>query len=1128
LSKNKEYELAIKIAGEIEKSFYDSTKLTKKELQDMAKQAAETAKISSDIPASLRNELQSGLRDAKPFFTGLEDMARTSFKAIVGVASAAGIGITTGLGASISVGPEFESAFAGVKKTVNATDVELLQMRDDIRQMARDVLPQTAAELSGIAESAGQLGIQTENVINFTKTMADMDVSTDLSSTEAAEEFAQFANITEMSQECFSNLGSVVVDLGNNMATTESDIVSMGMRIAAAGHQVKLSESDIMAYATSLSSVGIEAEAGGSAFSKMLVNLQMATETGKGLKDYAKVAGMTGEQFKETFQQDATGAINAFLAGLNDTERNGKSAIAVLNDMGLTEVRLRDTLLRAANASELFDNALEISNKAWEENVALANEAAQRYATFESQAGILNNKITDIGISIYDDLKPGLTDVMVLANDFVDGIAGQEDVLGNIISSSVKDMPTMAREMRETGKAVREFSEPFLKVGGWLVDNPGVIVGAVSSIGASLATYKVASGVMSLASSLGALGPVGMGILGLGGVAGVILGIGTAVKKSAAEAKRANLDAHFGDISLSMKELQETASFIVQSRSLEQIQDSLAALGDLDGISQDIKNAADELNKANWKVSIGMELTDQEKENYKNQAEEFIRETQEYVTQQQYGVDLALSALLGEGLEKNNVVDQFNEFYLDKQQELASLGTQLNKTITDAFTDGLLDMDEVAEISQLQEQMAHIQSVMAGNDFEAGLDLIKMKYAGQDIDADTFLNLQSEIQKEVEAATTGYDEAFRKSMGSYRMMLSEGELTQEEFDTRAAELNAGYLQQKSASQAGAIQFQMDIVRQNYGEELAGWIADAQEKAEKALDFRLGSVGRGANNALLDWIAGDVVDGIEIDQASRDAMADIYEQMKPQREYLLALEEQCKESGVAVPKAIREGLTDMDVIGALAGDTEAAWGVVRNAVSGSPEYQETLRDTIEAGGYIPEALAEGILDNQGVLSSAVVKSWMGVQQAYNQIINSGAGGFPSANVGIVGVQSVMTGHAEGGIFDTPHVAWFAEKGPEAAIPIDGSQNAIDLWRTTGELLGMDGLTGGVEPIADSIENAAVSGGTGQEIQILYNPIYQIQGSNLSREDIEGVIETKQEEFARLMKQWMKDHNRISFA
>ena len=101
------YKLAIKIAGEIEKSFYDATKTTKKEMSEVAKAAA---------------FIQTGLKESEPFFSGLEGIAMTTFKAIAGAAVTTGAAITAGIGASISVGSEFESAFAGVKKTVSATD----------------------------------------------------------------------------------------------------------------------------------------------------------------------------------------------------------------------------------------------------------------------------------------------------------------------------------------------------------------------------------------------------------------------------------------------------------------------------------------------------------------------------------------------------------------------------------------------------------------------------------------------------------------------------------------------------------------------------------------------------------------------------------------------------------------------------------------------------------------------------------------------------------------------------------------------------------------------------------------------------------------------------------------------
>ena len=160
---------------------------------------------------------------------------------------------------------DFESAFAGVKKTVDeAVDangkviISYEDLERGIRNMAKE-LPASAAKISEVASSAGQLGIQTKNVLSFTETMIAMGESTNMSADEAAIALAKLANITGMSQKDFDKLGSSIVSLGNNMATTESAIVDMSLRLAGTGTQIGLTEHQLMAMAAAMSSVGIEA-----------------------------------------------------------------------------------------------------------------------------------------------------------------------------------------------------------------------------------------------------------------------------------------------------------------------------------------------------------------------------------------------------------------------------------------------------------------------------------------------------------------------------------------------------------------------------------------------------------------------------------------------------------------------------------------------------------------------------------------------------------------------------------------------------------------------------------------------------------------------------------------------------
>lgn len=1124
MGKNKEYEFAIKIAGEVEKSFYESTKLTKTELQDIAKQAAQTVtrmeKVSGNSfqeAASIRENLRKSLADSEPFFEGLENVAVKSFKSIAAAALSSGAVISTGLAASIHVGSEFESAFAGVKKTVNASNAELQQMRDAIREMAKDDMPATVSELSAIAESAGQLGIHNENIIEFTRTMADIDVSTNLGE-EAASDFAKFANITEMEQDKFDNLGSTIVALGNNMATTEADTVAMGMRIAAAGEQVNLSEADIMAYAAALSSVGLEAESGGTAFSKLITNLQMAVETGKDLKEYANVAGMTGQEFQQAFQEDATVAINAFLAGLTDTEQNGKSAIAVLDEMGLTEVRLRDTLLRAGNASELFTNALEISNTAWEENTALANEAEQRYKTFESQCQMTRNKISDVGITVYDDLRPALTEGIGLVNEFIDSFADQ-NTIGEFIEGTTQKMPTMVRRVKEAGEAVSDFAEPFLKVGGWLVDNPGLLVGTITGIGTSLAFYKVASGVMSLAKALGALGPAGWTIMGLGGVVGVITGISSSVKKAAEEAKRANLDAHFGDISLSISELQETAAAIIQSQNLDQIRESIIAMGEVDAIADDIRDAKRELDKMNWKVSIGMELTESEQEAYREQIEGYVSSVQEYVTEQQYAVNLAVGVLTDDDLEGKNIVDQVNQFYSGKMGELENLGTQMNEAITDAFQDGLLDIDEIKEITELQSQMAEIQNALAGAEYDANLELMKTKYSAGDLDAESFRNMQAELQEQVTAASADYEKSFVMAVSNADIMLKEGDINQEEYKNMVSEFRENYLENVGSLQAKAANFQTQAILEQYADEIGA--SDIDGKISEAYQTALRNIEIGGNAAI--GFDAEVIYksmDLDLDKSTKAALSELWEDLSPQLELMQKTAAEFREAGQEIPDYIAEGIHDAATVGALVGDMNSIYTMMGEEAANSEEYQELLLSQMEQGAYIPEAIAEGILSNGDLVQGAIAELLRSCEGVTGIQIS------PVVTGGIAALQA--TPHKDGGIFTRPHLGLIAEAGyPEAAIPIDGSKNAIDLWLKTGELLRMDGLTGGDTPLSADIEEAAYSSAGETVIQIDNGRTIYFYGDAPSEEKIGEILEEEDEKFARQMERYLANGRRTRF-
>ena len=328
--------------------------------------------------------------------------------------------ITTLGTTAVKASMEYESAFTDVRKVTNASEAEFAVLSDSIKRMSTELAASTT-EIAGVVTSASRLGIQTDKLMEFTRVMIDLGNSTDMTANDAAASIARFANIMGMSSDQYENLGSTLVALGNNYATTESEIMEMSLRLAGAGKQVGLSEAQVLAFSAALSAVGIEAQMGGSSLSKALIKMEVAAATGgDALKDFAKVCGVTEEQFKTLWAADPAAVFQSFITGLAQMDDAGISAIAVLDEIGISEIRLRDTMLRATNATELFSNTQNTANAAWKSGTELAAVAEQRYATTASKLTNLKNSALLFAQTIGDDLNPTVHKLIEGAGEVID------------------------------------------------------------------------------------------------------------------------------------------------------------------------------------------------------------------------------------------------------------------------------------------------------------------------------------------------------------------------------------------------------------------------------------------------------------------------------------------------------------------------------------------------------------------------------------------------------------------------------------------------------------------------------------------------------------------------------------
>lgn len=357
-----------------------------------------------------------------------------AFEQMGRAAMVAGGVMAAGLALSAKAAIDWDSAWAGVLKTVDGSDAELAAVEAGLRDLT-SVLPASHAEIAAVAEAAGQLGIQTGSVVDFTETMINLGETTNLSADEAATALARFMNVMGTSQNDADRLGSALVGLGNNFATTEREILEMSTRLAGSAVQVGFTEGEVMGLATALSSVGIEAEAGGSAMSKVMIDIAASVEEGGDrLAQFAQVAGVSADEFASKWRDSPGEALNMFVQGLANAEEQGSSTLGILAELGITEVRMRNALLGSAAASDQFAEAMAMGNEEFEKNVALQNEAELRYETTAAKLQIMANQAVDAAISLGQHFLPAIEAVAEGVGGFADMLDGLEGPMGAVVA----------------------------------------------------------------------------------------------------------------------------------------------------------------------------------------------------------------------------------------------------------------------------------------------------------------------------------------------------------------------------------------------------------------------------------------------------------------------------------------------------------------------------------------------------------------------------------------------------------------------------------------------------------------------------------------------------------------------
>lgn len=393
------------------------------------------------IAADNRN-LKSGLKDSENSVNVSAKRLAATATSVAGTLAQIGLTVTAAVGAaSLKSAIDFESAFAGVRKTVNATEQEFKQLERGLIELSKTI-PVSANELARIEEIAGQLGVRgTKNLTSFTKSIAQISATTNLTSDAAAFQFSRLASVIGEPIENIDKMGSAVVALGNNFEVVESEILTFALRIAAAGRNAGLTTEEILGIAAAFASVGVQAEAGGTAVNNVLLELQKEGKRG----------------------------IEGFTGFVDELARSGDRAGIRLEKLGFNSARLQRAFLSVAGANGKLNETLGLSVEEFDKGSALSEEFAKRAETTASQITILKNEINALAIEIGNDLLPTFRDALKVTREFVQSLNFLRGDFALNTDSAVKVLTERIKLAEEEIRGINEgpkrgiFADDFIK-----------------------------------------------------------------------------------------------------------------------------------------------------------------------------------------------------------------------------------------------------------------------------------------------------------------------------------------------------------------------------------------------------------------------------------------------------------------------------------------------------------------------------------------------------------------------------------------------------------------------------------------------------------------------------------------
>lgn len=1088
------------IESAIEKGFREAT-------QDITTTAARVQKLESELADSKNRvtELEAAIEklgnssdDTDKKINGMGDSLRSVTGLLKGAAAAAGtyIGIST---INESINDELKALNQFRARIGSAGDMSKYKLSMDsiYRNGMGESMEDVADSMATVKINTGLDGSELENTTNnalLLRDVFDFDVSEstravammmkqfDVSGDTAYSLIAQGAQnglnkngdlldtINEYSVH-FEQLGFGAEDMFNMLVNgTESGTFSvdkLGDSIKEFGIRV-IDGSDTTK--TGFESIGLSADLMARKFSKGGESAKEAfTETIEALKNV-----------EDPIVQNTAG-VNLFGTMWEDLGSKGVIALSDING------KISET-----------STALEEINSIKYQDLDSTFETVSRSLMGELTDGIMGN--TDNIISEFRNMETKLQPVFKGIGEGIGGVLEDVPDMLESVGSGIEYVTEHAAEFKTAASGIISMFAANKAIKG--------VTSFSDALSKSLETTKVFD---STTSKVG--GVVSKFASGLSGAAlpmtvatGAVTAAVAGVKAYDEYARNSSLEKHFGDITLSISEMEKMADKVVTGGKLSKLRSAVEEIGKADEVRENISELTAELNKTEWKVGIGVELSQSEMDKYRSDLENYVSETQSYIEQQHYSATLSINMLFGENsAEGQSIIDSFDKFYNSNQEELSRLSGELAEEINKAYEDKILTFDEAEKIREIRNQIAEIERAVAGDKLDNALSRARLDFSGKDLTEESAKEYSDTVDKDVDEAISSYAVERDTALAAAKA-AGAGQKTLDSIDN-------AYVNNVAYARTQGISAKTGIVYDSYEDSLSEgfnyWnnidlssFNNSIKLAESDLEIGLSELMRSMNDESMKFY-----DSFDLSWGDNSAINNMWQQIEPDQDELMNTAEKYIEAGGIIPDSVRKGILDSSKVGAAMDDQESLYTLLAyNATLNNPGYAELISTAVKSGEDVPECVKLGVeLGKPGAISS-VEKLAENTHGSLVKSILSGAGEIESATKAAY-IESVINGmdaqkadvirkaneiaqlaiasfrgelsgtalylpdnvegptitgarvtskiaeNALGGIYDSPLLTWVAEAGTaEAIIPLNNSQRARDLWYEAGEAIG----------------------------------------------------------------------------